>query len=462
MVAAAPSVLRRYAAPFAAFALLGALLVGIAARPAGGIEFPVTNTNDSGAGSLRQAIADAETTAGDDVVVVQPGLGTITLTSGTIFYGVGALGTLTVQGNGVTVDANGASTAIDNDSLTLANLDGITFTGATGNAVNSTVGGLLITNSTFTGNDRAANTNSGALQILDSVITGNTGNFDMVNTNSGALVITRTQIVDNAGNAGNTASGEVTISRSVLSRNQNRGFNTATGNVTLIETELDENGGPGLNSGGGELTVIRSTISNHEYDGSGAGINSVGPVVLVNSTVSNNTAVDAGGGIDSDVGVTLVYSTVVDNAAPEGANIRADALTTFGSVIALPQGGGDNCFLFSPTTTNGFNYSDDALCGLSGTGDTENGANPQLGPLADNGGPLPTLTRAPALTSPLVDAIPVADCPFDGVTTDERTVARPQGPGCDIGAVELTVVTPPPPAGGGAPQPVAVRPRLTG
>src|SRR5918997_1325310 len=45
--------------------------------------YTVTNLNDSGAGSLRQAIIDANNIAGDDVIIFQSGLsGTITLTSG--------------------------------------------------------------------------------------------------------------------------------------------------------------------------------------------------------------------------------------------------------------------------------------------------------------------------------------------------------------------------------------------
>ncbi len=59
-------------------------------------------------------------------------------------------------------------------------------------------------------------------------------------------------------------------------------------------------------------------------------------------------------------------------------------------------------------------------------------------PLAQNGGPTPTLL--PADTSPLVDAILVSACQADGaagVTTDPRGVTRPQIIGCDIGAVEI-------------------------
>ena len=61
--------------------------------------------------------------------------------------------------------------------------------------------------------------------------------------------------------------------------------------------------------------------------------------------------------------------------------------------------------------------------------------DPLLGPLQDNGGAAPTLL--PGIGGSALDAGDPATCgtaPFD---TDQRGVARPQGPACDIGAVEL-------------------------
>ena len=70
----------------------------------------------------------------------------------------------------------------------------------------------------------------------------------------------------------------------------------------------------------------------------------------------------------------------------------------------------------------------------------------------------------PAGTSPLLDRIPVASCQAGdaaAVTTDQRGVTRPQGTGCDVGAVEVAVVTPPitpvTPA-----TPIAIAPSFTG
>jgi hypothetical protein len=72
---------------------------------------------------------------------------------------------------------------------------------------------------------------------------------------------------------------------------------------------------------------------------------------------------------------------------------------------------------------------DDATCNLGAGGDLIN-TDPLLGPLADNGGP--TLTHLLQDDSSAIDAAP--SCPTD---TDQRRVARPQGPPCDIGSVEV-------------------------
>jgi hypothetical protein len=57
-----------------------------------------------------------------------------------------------------------------------------------------------------------------------------------------------------------------------------------------------------------------------------------------------------------------------------------------------------------------------------------------LGPRANNGGLTPTML--PGAGSIAIDAIPTSDT-FVCTGTDQRGVSRPQGPGCDIGAVEV-------------------------
>jgi hypothetical protein len=81
-------------------------------------------------------------------------------------------------------------------------------------------------------------------------------------------------------------------------------------------------------------------------------------------------------------------------------------------------------------TSLGYNLEDGTSCGLTATGDLVV-ADAMLGPLQDNGGPTETHDLLPG--SPAIDAGSM-DCPPPD--TDQRGVARPQGAGCDIGAVE--------------------------
>jgi hypothetical protein len=60
-------------------------------------------------------------------------------------------------------------------------------------------------------------------------------------------------------------------------------------------------------------------------------------------------------------------------------------------------------------------------------------ADPRLGALASNGGPVET--RAPAVGSPAIDAVPTSGAGCSA--TDARGVTRPKGAGCEAGAYEV-------------------------
>ncbi len=77
-----------------------ALLIAVLSGAAFGATFTVTNTNDSGAGSLRQAVLDANAAPGDDVIEFDA---TVFGTAQTIVLTGGALqvfnsGRLTING----------------------------------------------------------------------------------------------------------------------------------------------------------------------------------------------------------------------------------------------------------------------------------------------------------------------------------------------------------------------------
>ena len=114
-----------------------------------------------------------------------------------------------------------------------------------------------------------------------------------------------------------------------------------------------------------------------------------------------------------------------------------EAAATLTNTILAASGGG-NCT--GVITSGGHNLASDGTCTALVAGGDQPNTDPQLGSLADNGGP--TLTHLPASSSPAIDAggSGANGCP----ATDQRGVARPQGPACDSGAVERATAPAPP------------------
>jgi parallel beta-helix repeat protein len=193
-----------------------------------------------------------------------------------------------------------------------------------------------------------------------------------------------------------------------------------------------KNGGA-VDGTGGSVTLENSTVAGNTATEKGGGIylgGAASSLALVNSTVSGNTA-PSGSGVYVDAGTaTLTHATVADEVFSD-AGATPGTTRLGGSIVAACAGG--------PPVSLGSNLSPGATCALGAAGDRP-GADPQLGPLQDNGGL--TATRAPAPGSPVLDA--AAGCPPPAA--DQRGVARPQGPACDIGAVEVAVAPPPGPS----------------
>ncbi len=139
------------------------------------------------------------------------------------------------------------------------------------------------------------------------------------------------------------------------------------------------------------------------------------------------------GGAVTGFGV-IAFSTIVSNSVASGVGCY---LPPTGSGTQVGQARGciyawnTNASNIELTIDLGYNVSTDTRQFTNSTSITN--VNPQLGPLADNGGPVWTMALLPG--SPALDAIPAGTAGI--ALADARAVARPAGGGCDIGAFEL-------------------------
>ncbi|GAB4148425.1 MAG: hypothetical protein Fur0021_08240 [Candidatus Promineifilaceae bacterium] len=271
-----------------------------------------------------------------------------------------------------------------------------------------------------------------------------------IENNGGTVTINQSAFIGNyAGDGGAiyTSGGTVTINNSALTNNLasygGGGIKTENGATLLLnDTTLTHNRTliEAIGFGGGILntestaTINHSTLVSNTATTSGGGIASYEGILIVeNSTLSGNVAIYRGGAmlIDYSNDVTLQHSTIVDNVADDGDSISISGAAvsfTIANSIIISADQGVNC-QGSSFTSLGYNLSDDASCNLTHPTDLQN-TDPLLGPLADNGGA--TLTHALLPGSLAIDSGDNVNCP----ATDQRGVPRPQGAGCDRGAVE--------------------------
>jgi hypothetical protein len=391
-----------------------ALLVGLegplVVRAATGV---VTNLSDSGAGSLRQAIADAAPAS----IITFGVSGTITLTSGELVVNKD----LSIVGPGAANLSISGNTTIALSSRVINNSAHLTISGLTilhGDAGVGSGGGLL-------------NAGTGVLTIANSVITANSA--------------------QKGGGVFNSAGGQLQVTNSTLSANSSRPFDAgldASGggiynvgiasinNSTFRENSVHDNGSALYNDA--TATVANSTFSLGQANTS-AVYNNSGSLQLNNVTITLNGGRKKATGLVSAAGSVGVANSII------AANITAGG----GSKVGLPDCGG-------ALTSGGHNLIGNATgCSLSGGTGDKLGSNSapidaKLGPLTNNGGP--TLTHTLLAGSPAVDAGSPA-APGSGGSaceaTDQRGVARPvlgaRSPTCDIGAVEVGSTPPPTP-----------------
>ena len=380
--------------------LAGSILLAPAA--AFSATFVVSNTNDSGPGSLRQAVADSNLAGGSNNISISVE-GTTTLTTGELLVTtdatIGPIGT-----NAFAVGANYASRVfhVRNATVNLARMTIANGSNNLGGGILQESGSLTISNCVVLQNKAVngggiAQTN-GNLLLMDCTISTNsaagTGMGIYVQGNS-ITTLRRCTLAGNTGTGFTTSGGGVSHSgQSLLMENCTLCANGSTGG----------NGGGALNNSGTANLVCCTIFGNRSFVGGGIAVMG-GSILVRNCIIASNTTSIAGAG-----------------AAPD----------CYGSFIS----GGFN-LVGNRTNSTGWGAQGDQI------GSTAFPINPILLPLQNNGGL--TWTMRPQPFSPVVDK-----GHSSSEITDQRGLFRPYdksipnapgGDGADIGAFELGVKT---------------------
>jgi hypothetical protein len=298
------------------------------------------------------------------------------------------------------------------------------------------LGTLTLADSVVARGDDLGIHNAGTLTMTNGIVWENGGIF-----NEGTMSLTGSEV---SGNARHGAAihneGTATLQNSVVEGNEGffAGGVVNSGTMTVTDSTIQSNtcdefgcGGAGI-SNEGTMTLTNSTVSNNE-GGDCSGIGNAGSMTLVNSTVSSGNP-----GICNFGSLTSVSSTVAGNTADAGGAIDSGDESTTTMANSIVDG---DCIGDSVITSNGYNVQAPGdTCGFDeAKGDLVSVSLDDLNlwGFGDYGGP----THTHALRSPSVaiDLIPVERCvDADGepLATDQRGEPRPEGDGCDAGAVE--------------------------
>lgn len=295
-----------------------------------------------------------------------------------------------------------------------------------------------------------ANNNGGAIDA-----SGSTTEITM----SGGIVIDNNTTL--SGNPAITLSSDVAFDGEDISVTNNGarafgiGFDaqlTLRNSVISGHVSKDEDGGAFSMNNGSSVLLDRCLVQDNAAESGGVATTfSNATFTAVNSTFDGNSAVDTGGVVRLLGGNSSAHfynCTLSDNSAGDEGGIaftHPDATVTFTNSLMSGNSSafGTNCDVTGTgaTTSGGFNLFAECDCPLTTGAPVDSDLcleDPELSPLADNGGP--TSTRAIAATSPARDAGPPSGCiDAEGLLlqVDQREVSRLDDLACDIGAFEF-------------------------
>src|SRR5262249_35536072 len=319
-----------------------ALLVLLSASAVFGNTITVVSTQDSGPGSLRDAIASAA--PGDTIGFNVPLPATITVSTPLTFgpsvtiSGPGSDSFAVHAGASVVVCPANPGAPVNISSLRLAH-------------GSSLLGGGVFNAGTLTLTDVELSDNAEGTQLGGAIF------------NAGTLTLVRCALLDNSAEQGGglyNDQGALTVDHSRFE------FNVASGSVEGHGGGLQNFGGTvivtdsiflenisGVDGGGisnqGAMTVTRSSLSGNSAI-EGGGISNAGTLTVTSSTIAGNTGGNVAGeggsgGIVNDQVLTLTNSTIADNLSVTtggtgGILNRGDMMLVSNSTISGNIGGG--------------------------------------------------------------------------------------------------------------------------
>lgn len=403
----------------------------------------------------------------------------------TISGGNGVSPTLTNCGGAICV----ATASLTLDNVVLQN----NSTPGDGGAINANAASTLsVTNSTIRNNSagnlgggiQSANAGS-VLNLTNSTVSSNSA----TNSGGGVYVFSNTTTVTNTSFSNNTAAfgagfyserSSATITDSTISNNTaateggglSNNTNTSGGSLTVNNSVINNNRANAGSGGGfstfglGTLTINNSTISGNFSNNVGGGIVIFSTANVINSTVSGNSSVSTGGAISNQTAgvlnltnstisgnsstaptgaagirnigtANLISSTISNNSSNINSGISNSGTATLENTIVANNPGGD-CTRLAGTINATYSLIEQNPACVNGTNTNNLTGDPNLGPLANNGGA--TQTHALQTASIAIDK------GNSVLTTDQRGLPRPvdeptapNGTGnlSDIGAFEV-------------------------
>jgi hypothetical protein len=293
---------------------------------------------------------------------------------------------------------------------------------------------------TLTGSTVASNLNTGVEAIGDNA----------------TVTVVDSTVRDTGSGVGIRGSHAVEVRGSTVTGNGRGGIGVDGGTGKITDTTIADNHGAGVEAQQSTVTMTRTTVSGTvpfdpimgvPYKGGMGVLAYPGATVSISeSTIYGNTG---HGVVDLASSVSVANSTIAatqpsqddpdspylprPGAVAVASGPGATASATLSATIVT--GTADVPACLGTTTDAGYNLDTDGTCKFSSP--SVPNADPQLGTLADNSGPTQTVLPAKAKTNAALDAIPLGKAGCTTGATDQRGTARPQGAGCDIGAVEL-------------------------